>query len=100
MNVVERIKQLAKARRWSEYRLAKETGLPASTVANIYHRNSVPGIATLETICAAFGMTLCQFFADSPAIVLTAEQAALLDKWSILKPSQRAALLNLMDEMI
>ena len=100
MNVIERIQELAEKRGWSEYRLAKETNLPASTVANIYHRNTVPGIATLEAICKAFGITLCQFFADGATVALTPEQETLLDKWSFLSASQRDALLHLMDEMI
>ena len=51
MNVIERIKALTAKRGWTEYRLVKETGLPASTVANIFHRDTVPSVATLETIC-------------------------------------------------
>ena len=62
MNVIERIKALTAKRGWTEYRLVKETGLPASTVANIFHRDTVPSVATLETICAAFGISLSQFF--------------------------------------
>lgn len=99
MNVIERIKELNAKRGWSEYRLVKETGLPTSTVANIFHRDTVPSIATLEAICAAFGISLCQFFAEGTSISLTAEQEDLLERWSMLTADQKAVLLNLMEQM-
>ena len=99
MNVIERIKELNAKRGWSEYRVVKETGLPTSTVANIFHRDTVPSIATLEAICAAFGISLCQFFAEGASISLTAEQEDLLERWSMLTADQKAVLLNLMEQM-
>ena len=99
MNVIERIKELNAKREWSEYRLVKETGLPPSTVANIFHRDTVPSIATLETICAAYGISLCQFFAEGTSISLTEEQEELLDRWGMLTADQKAVLLNLMEQM-
>ena len=64
INTQERIKQIMKVRGWSEYRLAKESGVPQSTISNIFNRNYQPSIASLEIICKAFGITLAQFFAD------------------------------------
>lgn len=98
-NVTERISLLMQDRGWTEYRLAKETNLPASTIANIFHRNTVPNLFTLESICGAFGISLCQFFAEGEFIALTEEQSLLLQRWSNLKPNQRLALLELMDTM-
>lgn len=39
INTQERIKQIMKVRGWSEYRLAKESGVPQSTISNIFNRN-------------------------------------------------------------
>lgn len=64
MDVLTRLRGLLDDRGWTEYRLAKECGLSESTIANIYKRNSVPSIPTLETICRGFGITLSQFFAE------------------------------------
>ena len=99
MNVIDRIKELNAKRGWSEYRLVKETGLPASTVANIFHRDTVPSIPTLEAICAAYGISLCQFFAEGTSISLTAEQEDLLERWGMFTADQKTALLNLMEQM-
>lgn len=61
MDVNGRIRQLMKERSWSEYRLAKMSGLSASTLSNLFTRNTTPSIGTLEAICKGFGITLGQF---------------------------------------
>lgn len=100
MDVLTRLRQLMDARGWSEYRVAKESGLSESTIANIYRRNNVPTIATLEAICSGFGITLSEFFANGRMVELTPEVNVLLEKWLRLSPKKRAALLKLMDAMI
>ena len=61
MDVLERLRKLLQERGWSEYRLAQVSGLNESTISNIYRRNTLPTIPTLEAICKAFGITLSQF---------------------------------------
>lgn len=99
MDVPQKIKELTKERGWSEYRLVKESKLPASTIANIFHRNTVPSISTLEVICETFGITLSQFFSDGSMVSLSAEQEALLMQWSYLSAEQRHLLTELMKTM-
>lgn len=65
MDVIKRIDDLMREREWSDYKLASESGLSSSTIANIHRRNTVPSIPTLEAICSAFGITLAQFFSDN-----------------------------------
>ena len=75
MDVIKRITELTSERGWSTNRLAQKSGLSASTIANIYRRNTVPSLSTLEALCDAFGITLSQFFAkDTDAVPLTPEQ--------------------------
>lgn len=99
MNVTERIRNLMEKRGWTEYRLVKETGLPASTISNIFHRNTVPSISTLESICGAFDIPLCQFFSEGHSVSLTSEQESLLNQWSALSNGQKQVLLDLMEKM-
>lgn len=99
MDVVERIKELTRLRNWTEYRLRKESGLATSTIGNIFYRGSVPSISTLESICDALGISLCQFFAESNFVSLTKEQAELLDKWASLSTEQRKVVIELMEKM-
>lgn len=96
MDVSQKIKQLAADREWTEYRLVKESGLSASTIANIYHRNTIPSIPTLETICDTFGITLSQFFSTGNTISLTDEQLRLLKYWAAITSAQQKAVLDLL----
>ena len=70
MDTHARLQQLLKERGWTEYKLSKECGLAQSTIGNIFRRNTVPSVATLETICRGFGITLSQFFADADMVEL------------------------------
>ena len=99
MDTIKRISELTEERGWSTYKLAQQSGLSLSTIANIYRRNTVPSISTLESICNAFGITLSQFFADDLEMVpLTPEQKILFDKWANLTPSQKELVEKLIDE--
>ena len=98
-DVIGRIETLMEDRQWTAYRLAKETGLSSSTITNMFRRNTIPSIPTLETICEAFGITLAQFFAeDLNLVALTPEQKAFFDHWANLTPKQKELLETLIYE--
>ena len=99
MDVIKRINALMDERGWSPYRLAQKSGLSTSTIANIYRRNTVPSLATIEILCQAFGISLSQFFAEDTTFVpLTKEQKTLFDKWANLTPSQKKLIEGLISE--
>jgi transcriptional regulator with XRE-family HTH domain len=90
MDILERIATLQEKRGWSDYRLAKEAGIPQSTLSNLYKRKNSPTISTLEAVCRALGISLSQFFAGArEAYALTDEQKWLLDQWGLLTQSQK-----------
>ena len=95
MDAKARIRELMSERKWSEYRLAIASGLSQSTVANIFNRNTTPSIATLESICAGFGITLAQFFAEGDMVELTEEQKEMFAAWSSLSKDQKDVLRQL-----
>ncbi len=87
-------------RSWSEYQLAERSGLPQSTISSWYRKNMVPTISSLEKICAAFGITLSQLFAEGETPVsLTESQRKLLEHWSKLSEEQQAVIFALIDKM-
>lgn len=96
MDVLERLQKLMDARGWSMYRLAKESGLTESTISNIYRRNAIPSIVTLESICKGFGITLSQFFAEGEMVELTPEFKEVFENWRTLTPEQKDATLAMM----
>ena len=99
MDTHERLRQLLNERGWSEYKLAKRCGLSESTVANIFRRNTVPSIATLETICSGIGITMSQFFAEGDMIEITPELKELFENWVNLTPEQKKAANQMLKAM-
>ena len=99
MDAHARLQQLLRERGWTEYRLSKECGLAQSTIGNIFRRNTVPSIETLEKICKGFGITLSQFFADRDLVEMTPELQEVFDTWVCLRPGQKAAALQMLKAM-
>lgn len=100
MDVIKRIDDLMKEHNWSDYKLASESGLSSSTIANIHRRNTVPSISTLEAICSAFGITLSQFFADNmQSVQLNKDQMDLFNQWISLTDKQKQIIYDLIKEM-
>ena len=48
MDVKERLQQLMDERQWTIYKVAKEAGIPWSTVRNMFKRNTEPSIGTFS----------------------------------------------------
>lgn len=92
----KRIKTLLCERGWSEYRLAVESNLSQSTISNIFTRDTIPSIPTLETICKALGISLAQFFTqEEEAYLLTPEEQKLLKEWASLTEPQKLAIFSI-----
>ena len=68
MDLLGRIQQLRDKRKWSNYKLAKETNISEGSLNNLSRLNNQPTISTLESICKGFGISLSQFFADGEAV--------------------------------
>ena len=90
-----RLRQLLSERGWTEYRLSKQSGLSESTLGNIFRRNTMPSLSTLEAICSGFGITLSQFFCEGEMVELSDDLKELFDNWISLTPEQKNALLQL-----
>ncbi len=95
MDILGRITQLRENRGWSEYRLAKEAGIPQSTLTNLYKRENSPSVSTLEAICHAFGLSLAQFFSGiDDKQQLTDDQRNLLESWALLPQNQKEKVMG------
>ena len=60
--VLQRIREFLKLNCWSIYKLAKESGIPYSSLNNCFLRNTCPTIPTLEKLCAGLNISLSDFF--------------------------------------
>ena len=100
MDVTKKLMLILEDRGWSEYRLAKESNLPYSTVLNIFQRNNQPSISTLEAMCNGLGITLAQFFTEDESLVmLTEEQKEILEKYEVLSKGQKEMIVDLLNVM-
>ena len=102
--IPKRVKELCSKHKVSKYRLAQLTDMSQTALGNIIKKESIPTIPTLERICDAFGITLTEFFSvvesgEREAVVLTHEQAEMLEKWSALRPEQKEAVVHLLSTM-
>ena len=100
MDTKQRIAELAKERGWSNYELAKRSGVQLTTIQNMYHRNYEPTIPTLQALCRALGISLSQFFAEGELVDITEEQRGVLTLWNRLSEEQKRIVCDLMENMI
>lgn len=87
---LERIEQLLEERSWTRYRLAKEMKDNPTNVNNMFHRSSTPGVPLLRRVCAAFGITMSEFYRlDGDLTILTPQQTELMKYFTILDAAGR-----------
>ena len=99
--IIQRIQTLCKARSWTFYRLAKESGITYSTLCTMIHKGNCPSIPTLTKICNGLGITLAQFFDEENGnALLTPEQNAHLSKWCSLSAENREAAEKYIDYLL
>jgi len=99
--IIERIQSLCKARSWTSYRLAKESGITYSTLCTMLHKANAPSIPTLIKICDGFGITLAQFFdaQDDRALLSDADKVHLL-RWKKLSKENQKTVEKFMDYLL
>ncbi len=99
MDTNERLRQLLKERGLTTYKMSELSGLSHTTLANVFKRNTVPSISTLEAICKGFGITLSQFFAEGDMVEMTPDLKELFDFWVNLNAEQKSAVKQLIKVM-
>ncbi len=99
MDVNERLRQILDERGLTTYKMSELSGLSHTTLANVFKRNTVPSISTLQAICNGFGITLSQFFAEGEMVEMTPEVKELLEGWVNLNTEQKAAVMQMIKAM-
>lgn len=100
MDALSKIRTLMDQYGYSEYQLAKISGVPQSTINSLFRNGNQPTLYTLERLCKAFDITLSEFFDDGSRVEgLTAEQRQMLEKWSSLTPQQKDFLTKLIQQL-
>ncbi len=98
--ILDKIRYLRDARKWSEYKLSEESGIPQSTISSWFLHKAVPSIASLDAICRAFNISLSQFFCeDETCTSLNENQKELLILSQKLTKRQFDHLLGFLSEI-
>ena len=101
-NILNTITAYREERKWSLYDLAVHAEMKSTTISTWYNENAIPSIPSLVKICDAFQITLSEFYAkavgsESAPVVLTPLQMKVIDRWSVLRPDQQEAVMNLLN---
>ena len=96
MDLQGKIRELMEARKWSVYRLSKESGVSWSTIRNMFDRNTEPTVSTLEALCNGLGISLTQLLLGDGYPELTEEQKEVLIRWDSLAPNDKKLFLDLL----
>ena len=93
MDLIARISELLDERGWSKYQLAKEADLSQSTISSMMKRGNNPTVSTIESCCAAFGISVAEFFCDDLRTTdFTLEERKLISDWRNLSPEMKKAV--------
>lgn len=85
-----RIEELCSKGGITRYQLSSRTGISQSALSDIVKKKNVPTLVTIERICAAFGITIAQFFTQGKSVPdLSDEQKELLLLWNGLKLEEK-----------
>ncbi len=90
--VGKKIKELREARGWKKGTLATRSGVAPSYITVLEKGEKCPTIETLDAICFAFGITLCDFFAEK-------KEDNFVDKVSSLNEKQKSLLNDFLNSL-
>ena len=61
-DVLGRITELKEERGWTMYRVAKNSGIPQSSLSTWYAKKITPPVDAIDKMCRAFNISLSEFF--------------------------------------
>lgn len=89
--IIEKLQKILDQRGWTYYRLSKESGIPMSSVCNIFRSRYQPSFSTLSRLCDGLGITMAEFFSDGETD-LPEDKARLLHLYDSLSSHQKELL--------
>lgn len=92
-----KLEMLMNERKWSIYKLAKESDIPYSSLNNLFQRNTEPTLPTLRKICSGLGISLSDFFSDETLSTMpeySNDERKLISLYQSLKTSEKKLLMT------
>lgn len=94
-SMIDHIKELCRQRGWTYYKLAKESGIPHSSLNTMLNKQHMPSTANLVKICDGFGITLSEFFAGMETVKPEhkTRETELLRLWNLMDDASKQMIL-------
>ena len=99
MKVAEALRSCMEERKWSAYRLAKESGLPASTVRDALSGETEPTLRTIEALCRGLRVPASVLIPEEQNPKLSEEESVLLFRWNCLRKEDRDLVQSLIQSL-
>ena len=86
-------------RKWTLYKLAKESNIPYSSLNSLFQKNNQPTISTLEKICKGLHISMAEFFSESTpyradSYAFSSDEIELVKIYKGLNRQDKKILLN------
>lgn len=81
---IKRIVEICQERNWTFYKLAKQSGIPYSTLSTMLKKTSAPSLPSIIRICEGFDISLSDFFSTDYRPALTRNEYEILELWGAL----------------
>lgn len=98
--ILTRIEELMKNKKWTSYELQKRAGFSSNTIFNWKRNNSIPTYENLVKICEVFDITLEQFFGGFNNPNLSDDHKELLQNWFCLSDLEKDTVMTLIDTFL
>lgn len=101
-NSLEQIRKICKEQGISVYKLSKESGIPYSSLNNMFNRNTDPSLSTLTKICRGLNISLSDFFssAQSNVLLINDDMREFIQLYTLLPPNKKKLLRAYLDGLV
>ena len=98
---LDKIESIREKKGISKFRLAKDAKIPYTTLTNMYKKDTMPTLSTLQKICDGLDITMAQFFTErGERIDLTEKQEELLLLWDSLPLDMQARVIGYLEGLM
>lgn len=96
--IVDSLIKLRNNKNWTNYKIAIESDLPASTISNIFNKRSMPQLDTLLAICKGFDITPAYLFNEKTKNEsLTDDENEIINLWEKLDAKSKEMIKNIIN---
>lgn len=93
-DIMQHIKEFCSQRNWTIYKLAKESGVPYSSLNMMLKKEQLPSMKNIIKICQGFDITLSEFF--SGIEIPADDKTEFIRLWSILDKDSKKLTMTYM----